>query len=83
MEEEQAFRKLNSVVSGRRTWRDSAALESQGEESFQKEEMVRVVKSSREVIKKRNLKNPLDLASGTWVTFASAGGGADGSGLKC
>lgn len=45
--------------------------------------MVRVVKSSREVIKKRNLKNLLDLVSGIWVIFVSVGGGVDGSGLKC
>lgn len=45
--------------------------------------MVRIIKSSREVNKKRNLKNPLGLAIGTWVTAASDMEGADGSGLKC
>lgn len=45
--------------------------------------MVRIIKSSREVNKKRNLRNPLGLAIGTWVTAASDMEGADGSGLKC
>lgn len=45
--------------------------------------MVRIIKSSREVNKKRNLKNPLDLAIGAWVIVASDMEGADRSGLKC
>lgn len=51
------------------------------EKSSPKEEMVRMVKSSREVLK-TNPQNPLDLAIGTWVTFTSAVG-TDWGRLKC
>lgn len=45
--------------------------------------MVRIIKSTREVNKKRILRNPQGLAPGTWVTFTSAVEGVDYSGLKC
>lgn len=51
-----------------------------GRREFSEDRMVRIVQSSREVNKKRNLKN---LAVETLATFASVGGGAHCNGLMC
>lgn len=83
MEEEEQYRKLKSIVSGPKPWRDGAILENLDRRAFPKEEMVRMVHCSRQDHKMSNVKNLLDLPTGILVIFASSLGGADFIVLKC